>query len=188
MYKKMFFLLGMITLSVQSAMAAVEAVSPELEGTLKNTSNEPSALTILFSLCFVIALIYVTGVIYSKLNLVGAKAVKEQLKNYDMKKAVIISTTQLGQNKNLHVIELNHKQYLIGATPNSINLLKELDTKSPEQSPDKQGISEVTKVNAINEGEEIDDAIHVLYRGHDEKLSEVKESENDEFDIHKKYL
>lgn len=172
--KKSLFLIGTILISnVQSVLCATAVAEPELANSLKVTSNEPNIMSILFALLFVIFLIYVTGLIYSKLNLVGSKAIKQQLKNYDVEKAVVISTTQLGQGKNLHVIELNNKHYLIGATPNSINLIKELEIKKSELPKDEK-----------SEEAQIDDAISVLY-GLEEKEEVIVE---EEFDVHKKYL
>jgi len=116
------------------------------------------------SLCVtdVVCLIYITGIIYSKLNILGAKTVKKQLKNCDMhlNHAVILSTTQLGQNKNLHVIEVNNQRLLIGATLNSINLIKELE--------DVEEIKEIEQLQAPKE---------------EEKVETIEE-----FDLHKKYL
>lgn len=106
---------------------AADEVASELGQNLKTHSHEPGIFSIVFSLLFVICLIYATGLIYSKLNIMGAKSVKEQLKNLDLGTAMVLSTTQLGQGKNLHVIEIDNKRLLIGVTPNSINLIKELD-------------------------------------------------------------
>lgn len=138
MKKYLFLIMGIFMLTAQRVFSAVEAVSPDLEGSLKTHTHEPGVMSIVFSLLIVIFLIYVTGLIYSKLNIVGANTVKEQLKNYDLSRATVLSTTQLGQGKNLHVIEIDEKRYLIGATPNSINLIKELESikvKADEAKP-----------------------------------------------------
>ena len=135
MKKYLFLILVAVMIYTQKACLAVDTASTEIDKALKSTAHEPNILSIIFSLLFVIFLIYITGIIYSKLNVVGAKTLREQLKNCNLNRATIVSTTQLGQNKNLHVIELNNKNYLIGATPNSINLIKELgelDKKTQE--------------------------------------------------------
>jgi flagellar biogenesis protein FliO len=174
MNKYLFLLAGTIIFSAQKALCAVEAVSPELQHSLKSTANEPNFLTIIFALLVVVFLIYITGLIYSKLNIVGAKTVQEQLRHHDLSKVIVLSTTQLGQNKNLHVIELDHKRYLIGATANSINLIKELGEfiKTEAKKPAKSN----TK-----------DPINVLY-GDEEENPELKLEDVKEFDVHKKYL
>lgn len=173
MNKNLFLLAVIIMISAQKALCAVEAVSPDLEHSLKSTANEPNFMTIIFALIVVISLIYITGLIYSKLNIVGAKTVQEQLRNYDLSKVIVVSTTQLGQGKNLHVIELNHKRYLIGATQNSINLLKELGEVQKElKKPVEPAVIE---------------PINVLY-GESEEKPELKFENVEEFDVHKKYL
>lgn len=177
--KELFLLAAILLTSAQSVLAEVEAVSPELQQSLKTTANEPNVFSIIFALGFVIFLIYITGLIYSRLNVVGAKAVKKQLKNYDLTKAVILSTTQIGQGKNLHVIEVNNQHYLIGATQNSINLIKDLGSIKLE-TPDESPIPVVEKIK---------DPMEVLYSGHSEEVEEkVEKITKDEFDIHKKYL
>lgn len=128
MKKQIISTLFIFLLSAQGALCEVAANSPAIETSLKSESAGPGFFQIVFALVFVVCLIYITGLIYSKLNIVGTNAVKEQLKNCDMDRAVVISTTQLGQNKNLHVIELNNKRFLIGSA-NSITLLKELGIK-----------------------------------------------------------
>lgn len=179
MNKYLILLITFFTLTAQKAFCLAEFVSPEVEGSLKTHSGEPGIMSIVFSLAFVIFLIYITGIIYSKLNMVGAKTVKDQLRNSNINRAIVLSTTQLGQHKNLHVIEINDKCYLIGATPNSINLIKELGTykEKPQEKSEKP-----------NE-EEIDQAIKVLYGSNKEGIAEEVEPEpEDEFNIHKKYL
>lgn len=172
--KKIYFTLALMITNAQLAFAALDTGS-DLDGALKDTTGEPGIMTIIFSLLVVVFLIYITGIIYSKLNVVGAKAAKEQFKNYDLNRAVVVSTTQLGQNRNLHVIEINERCYLIGATPNSINLIKDL------------GEAEKTKSTAYEKPEDadIDKAIRVLY-GKDEEP--VEQEQEEEFDVHKKYL
>ncbi|HNW26016.1 MAG TPA: flagellar biosynthetic protein FliO [Candidatus Gastranaerophilaceae bacterium] len=164
---KKFLLLATILLSsIQIVFAEVEAVSPELKEALKVSANEPGMFKILGTLLFVVGLIYVTGVIYSKLNIVGAKTVQEQLKKHDLSNVVILSTTQLGQGKNLHIIELNKKRMLIGATQNSINLIRMLD--DDETLPVKEEILE-KKEKTLND-------------------IQKQVSSSEEFDLHKKYL
>lgn len=149
---KRYVYLAIIFMStVQAVFCAVEPVSDDLHTSLKSNAHEPGIMSIIFALVFVIFLIYITGLIYSKLNIVGAKAVKEQLKNYDLNSIMVLSTKQLGPNKNLHVIELNNKRYLIGAAPNSINLLKELEDVPREGLiEEEKSIAENPQVEEFN--------------------------------------
>lgn len=179
MNKYLVLLISFFTLTAQKAFCLAEFVSPEVESSLKTHSNEPGVLSIVFALAFVVFLIYITGIIYSKLNMVGAKTVKDQLRNSNINRAIVLSTTQLGQNKNLHVIEINEKCYLIGATPNSINLIKELGQYSEKHQE---------KAEKPNE-EEIDQAIKVLYGGSQvEEITEAEQKEQEEMNVYKKYL
>lgn len=170
--KKYWLIIGAVIITTGwNALCWAEGANPELAKSLKSNAHEPNFLSIIFALLFVIFLIYITGLIYSKLNLVGAKTVKDQLRGYNLDRAVVLSTTQLGQGKNLHVIEINNKQLLIGATANSINLIKELDIVKGKKEATRKAVEEAE--NAVVE-------------------LEVQEQEKpvilDEFDVHKKYL
>lgn len=178
MNKYLILLISFFTLTAQKAFCLAEFVSPEVEGSLKTHSNEPSILSIIFALAFVVFLIYITGIIYSKLNMVGAKTVKDQLRNSNLNRAIVLSTTQLGQNRNLHVIEINEKCYLIGATPTSINLIKELGSYNEKHQEKSEKPNE----------EEIDQAIKVLYGGPQAEITEEEQKEQEEMNVYKKYL
>lgn len=181
MNKYLCLITGLLLITAQKAYCIMDEIgSTDLGQSLKAPSSEPNMLTIFFALLFVIGLIYITGIIYSKLNVVGAKAVQEQLKNAELNRAVILSTTQLGQGKNLHVIELNGRRYLIGATANSINLIKEIEVKDEV----KKDSEEPKKQDDV----EIDKAIKFLYGSAREEIIDVEEPVKEEFDIHKKYL
>lgn len=184
--KKYLFLVLSIIGSFQQCHA-LEALGSDLHQSLKVNPAEPNMLSIVFSLLVVIFLIYITGLIYTKLNIAGATAVKKQLKNYDLSKVVVLSTTQLGQHKNLHVIEINNHRLLIGATPESINLIKNLGEN---------------KTNETETHTTVDEAINVLYNEDKSSQSEnmkdlnqekmkprMKSKVNEEpFSLHKKYL
>lgn len=175
---KKYLFLGLAIILSFGQCFAVEAVSPELQESLKVTTSEPNLLSIIFALLVVIFLIYITGFIYTKLNIAGARVVKEQLKNYDLSKVIVISTTQLGQNKNLHVIEINNQRLLISATPESINLIKEL-------GPIKLGEKVEKTVEAG-----IDDPISVLYNGNNtlEDAQNLKDLKEDLLEAQKEIL
>jgi flagellar biogenesis protein FliO len=187
MKKYLLIITAIFMLTAQRAFCITETVSPELGKVLKLHTHDPSFLSVIFALVVVVCLIYITGLIYAKLNVVGAKTVQQHFRNYDLSKVIVISTTQLGQNKNLHVVELNKKRYLIGATPTSINLIKELD-----ESKDKIKAEEKTGPKTDSNGAEVvgqtfDDAIEVLY-GKDDAKPELELESVKEFDVHKKYL
>lgn len=136
----MKYILSLIIIFIANIqLVLADEVTQNVANELKqHSSREPGFGSVVFSLLFVICLIYVTGLIYSKLNAVGAKTVKKQLKKHDLSQAMVLSTTQLGQGKNLHVIEINNQKMLIGATQHSINLIKELKFEEIEQEEDKR--------------------------------------------------
>lgn len=157
---KLFTLLGLF-LSGASAFAA------PLDSALKIT-HEPGYFSVFISLIFVICLVYVTGIAYNKLNNLGIKTLKAQNKNFAEDKITIISTTPLGTNKTLHVVELNGKKMLIGASTNSIHLIKDL---SESQTTSEDFFVENNTETDNNENSQ----------------KETKE-DNEDFGLYKKYL
>ena len=101
--------------------------------TTQAVGQEPNLLSVVLSLMFVILLIYATGIIYTKLNKVGFNAMRKQLADADDSKVTVISTTPLGSNKTLHVVELDGKRMLIGASSSSIDLIKDLGSYPPQE-------------------------------------------------------
>ena len=113
------------------------AVQPAAASTVKGGANttalvsqsvgqEPNILSVLLSLAIVILLIYLTGIVYAKLNKVGFKTMKKQQGEFAKSHVSVLSTTQLGSNKTLHVVELDGKRMLIGASSGAIQLIKDL--------------------------------------------------------------
>ena len=99
--------------------------------TTQSVGQEPNFLSMIFSLVFVILLIYATGILYTKLNKFGIKTLKKQVGENAASQVSVISTTPLGTNKTLHVVELDGKRMLIGASSNSIHLIKDLGNFPP---------------------------------------------------------
>ena len=91
-----------------------------------NSNYEPNYLTLVFGLILVICLIYLVGLIYQKLIKVKLGDIEETL--------TILNTLSLGQGKNLHIIKINSKYILIGATQNSITFLKDLNREDFEDA------------------------------------------------------
>lgn len=111
----------------QSAQAATVSGSTDVAILGAQTiGHEPSIISVVLSLVFVILLIYVTGILYAKLNKVGLKTMRSQQGDFARSQVSVISTTQLGNNKTLHVVELDGKRMLIGASSGAIQLIKDL--------------------------------------------------------------
>ena len=98
----------------------------------QSIGHEPSIISVFFSLLIVVLLIYLTGIIYAKLNKMGANTLKKQQGILAKSQASVISTTALGSNKTLHVIELDGKRMLIGASSGAIQLIKDLGAVSED--------------------------------------------------------
>ena len=109
-----------------SAAQASSVSTQDATVATQSIGQEPNLVSLVFSLLFVILLIYATGIVYTKLNKFGAKALKNQTGGVSASHASVISTTPLGNNKTLHIIELDGKRMLIGASVNSIHLIKDL--------------------------------------------------------------
>lgn len=114
---------------VGTAAQASSVTTTESTGILsaQSVGHEPNLLSIIFSLIFVILLIYATGIIYTKLNKMGISTFKKQVGD-NHSQVSVVSTTPLGNNKTLHVVELDGKRMLIGASASSIHLIKDLGT------------------------------------------------------------
>lgn len=114
-----------------SSVSTTDAASNAL--VTQSIGQEPNFVSVFFSLIFVILLIYATGIIYTRLNKVGMKTLKKQMGDTSSSKVSVISTTPLGSNKTLHVVELDGKRMLIGASSGAIQLIKDLGSYPPEE-------------------------------------------------------
>ena len=102
----------------------------------------------------------------SALNNFGVKTMKALKKEGEDDRIVILSTTPLGANRSLQVVELNGKKMLIGASANSIHLIKDLS--------ENIGIIEESLEVPVEEASESCDTEKVL--------------DEEEFGLYKKYL
>lgn len=133
--------------AVQPAQAASVTGSSDVSvlGS-QSIGNEPSIISVVLSLLFVIVLIYLTGIIYAKLNKVGVKALKRQQGDYARSQVSVVSTTQLGNNKTLHVVELDGKRMLIGASSTAIQLIKDLGSFNDSSDSDEYSHIEIPNI------------------------------------------
>ena len=134
---KTLFIAGFV-----SILNTGKAFSVELPEEMKSVMahdpiSTPGALQLIVSMILVIAMIYVTGWIYSKLNIINRKKLKElsksDLSNYNFN---IIQSASLGQQRHLYSIEMGGKVLLVGSTPSQITLLKEFECNQQEQEKD----------------------------------------------------
>lgn len=168
--KKFIMFIMMSFLCVNSVFA--DSVTENINSSLKSSSYEPNYFSILVSLVFVIFLIYVTGILYTKLNKVGVKTVRNELKESSDIKPVVLSTTPIGHDKSLQVIEINGQKLLIGVSQNSVSLIKTLE------SGKRQDIINETPVHNTN----------VEQSQVENKTKEEHTVNADDFGLYKKYL
>ena len=118
--KKLLFLVNLLILKCYAA-SELYAGNEDINEVLNNNMYTPSYYKMFLGLAFVIGLVYLTGMIYQKLTKV--KIADTEIDKY---KPEIISTTNLGQNKNLHVVKVMDEYVLIGSTQNTVSFLKNL--------------------------------------------------------------
>lgn len=196
---KKYYLLLMTLIFVTQASYADSMFPASIRSALKH-STDVNYISVVIALGVVIMLIYITGIVYAKLNIIGHNAVKKQYKGLDNERIFIHSTTQIGNNKTLHVIEIAGKKLLIGVTNESINLIKDLDENSTSVSPDdmqslfQKELSKTMPLDKIypqNEDTYKEEEISI-----DKKIPEEIENindkptcnNNDDFGLYKKYL
>lgn len=137
MDKIKLLLLGLLSFQFKPALAV------ELPQTMKSAmsseiSGMPSLLNLVVSMVIVIGLIYITGWIYSKLNIINRNKLKQLTKDdFDSYKFNVIQSMSLGQQRQLYSIEMNGKVLLVGSTPSHISLLKEFDKDEPNTEEHK---------------------------------------------------
>ena len=90
----------------------------------------PSVMNLVLSMIFVIALIYITGWVYTKLNIVNRKNIGKITESDNNMHFNVIQSMSLGQQRHIYSVEMNNKILLIGSTPSHINLIKEFDKKA----------------------------------------------------------
>ncbi len=168
--KKFIMFVMMSFLCVNSVFA--DSVTENINSSLKSSSYEPNYFSILVSLVFVIFLIYVTGILYTKLNKVGVKTVRNELKESSDIKPVVLSTTPIGHDKSLQVVEINGEKLLIGVSQNSVSLIKTLDSSK------RQEVINETSIHNTN----------VEQLQVENKTKEEHTVNADDFGLYKKYL
>lgn len=105
-----------------NSMVFAQATSEEIKEVLSKNTYEPNYFSMILGLFLVVAMIYVTGFLYQKLTKINMKP-----KDAHLNKAQIISTTSLGQGRNLHVIKIGQSTCLIGSTQNNITYIKDIE-------------------------------------------------------------
>lgn len=198
MKKGILSLLVLNLMLIAQPVFADEGLTSNIKYALKR-STESNYASVLIALGVVIVLIYITGIIYAKLNVIGYKTIKKQYKDIDDSKIIIRSTTQIGNNKSLHVIELGGKKMLIGVTNDSINLIKDLSENSdkrktkpePEQEQcmlSKELSSQLPLDKLYNKDKDVYGDIEIENNAPQEEDNSNSQYNSEEFGLYKKYL
>lgn len=202
MKKGILSLLVLNLMLIAQPVFADEGLTSNIKYALKR-STESNYASVLIALGVVIVLIYITGIIYAKLNVIGYKTIKKQYKDMDDSKIIIRSTTQIGNNKSLHVIELGGKKMLIGVTNDSINLIKDLSensdkrkTKSESESESEQKQCMLSKElssqlpldKLYNKDKDAYEDIEIENNAPQEEDNSNSQYNSEEFGLYKKYL
>ena len=174
-------------------VSANESLTANIKHVLKH-SYDANYFSVVISLGVVILLIYITGIIYAKLNVFGHNTMKKQYINLEDTKLLILSTTPIGNNKSLMVVELAGKKMLIGVTNENISLIKDLDEKDNNKNKDSRKIenisSELSKklpIDKIYPQEKVSEEIEFKSNIPDENEEKTK-YDSEEFGLYKKYL
>lgn len=122
------------TFFLLNSVVFAQATSEEIKEVLSKNTYEPNYFSMILGLFVVVGLIYLTGYLYQKLIKIDIKP-----KDAYLNKAQIISTTSLGQGRNLHVIKIGQEACLIGSTQNNITYIKDIKLASDN---DKEGSSD----------------------------------------------
>ena len=122
------FLTFYIMFTVANSAFAVDIPTVMKQGMAQEIPGMPSIVNLIVSMIVVIALIYITGWIYAKLNIVNRTNLNKIGSQEDnSSKFNVIQSMPLGQQRHLYTIEMKGKILLVGSTPSHINLIKEFN-------------------------------------------------------------
>lgn len=154
MFKIRNFVLTVLTFVICNAQANAVVLPQAMRDTMAtNTVGMPSLLNLVISMIVVIAMIYVTGFIYGKLNIVSRSKLNA-LTGADKEKHrfTVLQSMPLGQQRHIYSIEMDGKIFLVGSTPNQISLIKEFEQNMPDFDIKKELFQEDSgeKINSVD--------------------------------------
>lgn len=90
------------------------------------------------SLIIVLLLILAFAWVYARVKGINPTAILTgKFSEKDLNKFNVLSTSTLGQGKDIHLVEINGKQLVIGSTANNINLLTEIPPEEIQKLKEK---------------------------------------------------
>lgn len=120
-----------LTILLLNGVVFAQATSEEIKEVLSKNSYEPNYFSMIFGLFLVVGMIYITGYLYQKLMKVNVAS-----SDFYTNKAQIISTTSLGQGRNLHVVKIGKTACLLGSTQNNITYIKDIELVENNEKED----------------------------------------------------
>lgn len=100
-----------------------------MKQSMRHDYGIPSFTQLIISMVLVVGLIYFTGWIYTRLNIVNRKQLSKIASDKkDSVRFTVLQSMPLGQQRHIYTIEMNGKILLVGSTPSHINLIKEFDS------------------------------------------------------------
>lgn len=104
----------------------------ETNSLAKETGND--FFRAFFSLMIVLLMILAFAWVYARVKGINPTAILTgKFAEKDLNRFNVISTSTLGQGKDIHLVEINGKQLVIGSTNNTINLLTEIPPEEIEK-------------------------------------------------------
>ncbi|MDD3150047.1 MAG: flagellar biosynthetic protein FliO [Candidatus Gastranaerophilales bacterium] len=113
----------------ENAVNNADKAIPITDALASKNTYEPNMFSLVLSLTIVIVLIIITGWLFIKFNKFLPEILKKKADFDNSNKINILSTTNLGNNKSLHIIEVKNRQFLVGSTVNEVNLIAEVTAK-----------------------------------------------------------
>ena len=167
MLKKIFLLFSLLLIGQTSYSVEIPSIMQQTMA--QDPIGMPGILNLVVSMAVVIALIYATGWIYTKLNVINKDKLKKFVSDKDLKNRFnVLQSMPLGQQRYLYSIEMNGKIMLIGSTPSHINLLKEFDKTDCSQEILQQSLKTSQQENSskIEKKQELKSSLNLdeIYR------------------------
>lgn len=125
-----------------------------LKENLPIKSSESLFLKTFSSLAIVLFLIFIFAWVYARLKGINPAAVLTgRFNEKDLNNFNVLTSSTLGQGKDIHLVEINGKQLVIGSTSSNINLLTEITPEEIEEfKTKKQQVKTEEKPEENNEG------------------------------------
>ena len=121
----------------------------ETNNLAKETGND--FLRTVSSLFVVLLLILGFAWVYARVKGINPTAILTgKFSEKDLNRFNVLSTSTLGQGKDIHLVEINGKQLVIGSTTNNINLLTEIPPEEIENLKEKRHQNQNDENNDID--------------------------------------